>query len=75
MNNVLTVLRMNAELLANDASPEEIPEIAAEIVSASGRISEVVQRLRHVADLKSVDYLGDTKMLDLSTVKSKLKPA
>jgi PAS domain S-box-containing protein len=75
MNNVLTVLRMNAELLANDASPEEIPEIAAEIVSASGRIAEVVQRLRHVADLKSVDYLGDTKMLDLSTVKSKLKPA
>jgi PAS domain S-box-containing protein len=75
MNNVLTVLRMNAELLANDASPEEIPEIAAEVVSASSRIAEVVQRLRHVADLKSIDYLGDTKMLDLSTDTSKLKPA
>lgn len=66
MNNVLTVLTMNAELLAHDASPEEIPEIAAEILSASNRITAVVQRLRNVADLKSVDYLGDKKMLDLS---------
>src|SRR5437764_642649 len=35
MNNVLTVLMMNAELLAHDASPDEIPEIAAEILGAS----------------------------------------
>ena len=67
MNNVLTALTMNAELLAHDASPEEIPEIAVEILSASNRIAAIVQRLRHVADLKSVDYLGDKKMLDLSS--------
>jgi C4-dicarboxylate-specific signal transduction histidine kinase len=67
MNNVLTALTMNAELLAHDASPQEIPEIAAEILSASNRIAAIVQRLRHVADLKSVDYLGDKKMLDLSS--------
>lgn len=67
MNNVLTVLVMNAELLAHDAAPEEIPGIASEILSAAGRIAATVQRLRNVADLKSVDYLGDKKMLDLST--------
>lgn len=67
MNNVLTVLVMNAELLAHEAAPAEIPGIAAEILSATGRIAATVQRLRNVADLKSVDYLGEKKMLDLST--------
>jgi signal transduction histidine kinase len=66
MNNVLTVLVMNAELLAQDATPEEIPGIAAEILSASNRIAATIQRLQNVADLKSVDYLGEKKMLDLS---------
>jgi PAS domain S-box-containing protein len=72
MNNVLTVLVMNAELLAHDATPEEMPGIASEILSASGRIAATVQRLRNVADLKSVDYLGEKKMLDLSTRPRKL---
>lgn len=67
MNNVLTVLAMNAELLATDASPDEIPAVAAEILVASNRIAETVKRLRHVADLKSVAYIGDKKMLDLSS--------
>ncbi|MDQ6690989.1 MAG: PAS domain S-box protein [Gemmatimonadota bacterium] len=71
MNNVLTALTMNAELLANDATAEEIPDVAAEILSASSRIAAIVQRLRQVTDLKSVDYLGDKKMLDLSTTSSK----
>jgi PAS domain S-box-containing protein len=66
MNNALTALTMNAELLAHGATPEEIPELAAEILSASNRIAAIVQQLRNVADLKSVDYMGDTKMLDLS---------
>jgi signal transduction histidine kinase len=67
MNNVLTVLAMNAELLASDASPEGNPGVAAEILVASKRIAETVMRLRHVADLKSVAYMGDKRMLDLSS--------
>jgi PAS domain S-box-containing protein len=67
INNVLTALTMNAELLAHDASPEEIPALAEEVLSASNRIAAIVKRLRNVADLKSVDYLGDKKMLDLSS--------
>ena len=67
MNNVLTVLTMNAELLAHDATPEEIPEIAAEILDASNRIAGVVQRLRNVSNPQSIKYIGEEKMLDLST--------
>lgn len=66
MNNVLTVLMMNAELLATDARPEEIPEISAQIHSAASRIAATVQRLRDLSDAGSVDYMGE-KMLDLSS--------
>ena len=70
MNNILTVLVMNAELLAQDATPEEVPELAAEILSATKRIAATIQRLKDVASLKSVEYLGESKMLDLSTTTS-----
>jgi PAS domain S-box-containing protein len=66
MNNVLTVLSMNAELLATDADPAEIPELANEILEASKRIAATVQRLRNVIDTPSIAYLGEKKMLDLS---------
>jgi PAS domain S-box-containing protein len=66
MNNVLTVLTMNAELLAGDALPAEIPELATEVLEASRRIAATVQRLRNVIDTPSIDYLGENKMLDLS---------
>jgi PAS domain S-box-containing protein len=75
MNNVLTALTMNAELLATDASPEEIPELAAEVLAAANRIASIVQRLRRVSDLKSVEYLGDKKMLDLSSDPHKAQKA
>lgn len=67
MNNILTVLTMNAELLTQGATPEEVPELAAEILSATRRIDATIQRLKDVASLKSVDYLGETRMLDLSS--------
>jgi len=71
MNNVLTVLVMNAELLAQNATAEEVPGIASEILSASNRIAAIVHRLRDASGLKSVDYLGDNKMLDLSASTTK----
>jgi len=66
MNNVLTVLMMNSELLAEGASPEEMPEIASEILSASNKIAATVQRLRRLGVPDSVAYLGEIKMIDLS---------
>lgn len=75
MNNMLTVLTMNAELLAHDATPEEVPELAAEVLSAANRISSTVQRLRNVIDQPPVEYLGEKKMLDLSgkTAKKRVR--
>ena len=67
LNTVLTVLVMNAELLANDATAEEMPEIAAEILSASQRIAATIQRLRNITEPKTVEYMGEKTMLDLST--------
>jgi PAS domain S-box-containing protein len=66
MNNVLTVLLMNAELLAGDATSSEIPEIAADILAASNRIAATIDRLRSATSATSVEYVGDRKMLDLS---------
>jgi PAS domain S-box-containing protein len=71
MNNMLTVLMMNAELLAHDADPAEVPELATEILSAANRISSTVQRLRNVIDQPPVEYLGEKKMLDLSGKQAK----
>jgi len=70
MNNVLTVLTMNAELLVEGATPEEIPGIASEILDASNRIAAIVKRLRNVSNPQSIDYLGEKKMLDLSAPAS-----
>lgn len=66
LNNALTVLTMNAELLGSNLTPAEIPEIAAEIVSASNRIAGTIQRLGEASATTSVPYLGNRRMLDLS---------
>jgi len=66
MNNALTVLMLNAELLREDLSPNELPEISHEILAASASIAGIVQRLRRLGDPATVDYLGDAKMLDLT---------
>ncbi|HYU51833.1 MAG TPA: PAS domain S-box protein [Gemmatimonadaceae bacterium] len=66
MNNALTALMMNAELLSTDASPEEVPEITSAILSASQKIAATVQRLQQLGEPESVEYLGEKKMVDLS---------
>lgn len=66
MNNALTALMMNAELLATDASAEETPEIVSAILSASQKIAATVQRLQQLGEPESIDYMGERKMLDLS---------
>lgn len=67
MNNALTVLMLNAELLGHDVKLDELPDISREILSASASIAAIVQRLRQLGDLSTVDYLGASRMLDLSS--------
>lgn len=68
MNNALTILSMNAELLAHGARPEEVKDLAGEVLSAAKRIAATVAGLRQLADPKTVDYVGQKKMLDLSSL-------
>src|SRR2546430_7502770 len=53
-----TLFRSNAELLAHNAVPDEIPEIAGQILAASNRIALTLQRLRQIDEPRSIDYLG-----------------
>ncbi len=68
LNNVLTILMMNAELLAGDARPEEVKHLAGEVLTSAKRIGTTVAGLRQLADPKTVDYVGEKKMLDLSSL-------
>jgi len=68
LNNVLTILMMNAELLAGDARPEEVKHLANEVLSSAKRIGTTVAGLRQLSDPKTVDYVGEKKMLDLSSL-------
>lgn len=64
VNNPLTALLVNVEFLeAGDA--DQATEIA-EIQAAALRIAGVVKRLASVANARSVAYLGESRMLDLS---------
>ncbi len=68
LNNVLTILMMNAELLAGDARPDEVKHLASEVLTSAKRIGTTVAGLRQLADPKTVDYVGEKKMLDLSSL-------
>lgn len=68
LNNALTILMMNAELLAGDARPEEVKHLAGEVLSSAKRIGTTVAGLRQLGDPKTVDYVGEKKMLDLSSL-------
>ncbi|MDQ3673139.1 MAG: PAS domain S-box protein, partial [Gemmatimonadota bacterium] len=69
MNNALTILMMNAELLAaGEAKGEEVRSLAAEVMVAAKRIEAIVEGLSRLGDPKSIDYVGEKKMLDLSSL-------
>ena len=69
MNNALTILMMNAELLAGgEAGSEEVRHLASEVLAAAKRIEATVEGLGRLADPKSIDYVGEKKMLDLSSL-------
>jgi NO-binding membrane sensor protein with MHYT domain len=66
INNPLTTLMMNTELL-EEAEPGEAAESIAQIRIAANRIAGVVQRLANVHTPRSVKYIGESRMLDLSS--------
>jgi len=64
VNNPLTALLMNAEFL-EEGDKDQAAEIA-EIQAAALRIAGVVKRMTTVARARSVTYVGESRMLDLS---------
>jgi signal transduction histidine kinase len=64
VNNPLTSLLMNAEFL-EEGDKDQAAEIA-EIQAAALRIAAVVKRMATVANARSVAYVGESRMLDLS---------
>ena len=69
MNNALTILMMNAELLAGgDSPPGEVHDLAAEVLAAAKRIEATVEGLARLAEPKTIEYVGEKKMLDLSSL-------
>jgi NO-binding membrane sensor protein with MHYT domain len=65
VNNPLTALLMNVEYL-EETGPDQAPESIAAIQAAARRIAGVVSRLTTAANPRSVGYLGESRMLDLS---------
>jgi NO-binding membrane sensor protein with MHYT domain len=64
VNNPLAALLMNVEFLETENDGHS-PEIA-EIQTAALRIAGVVKRLTTTANPRSVEYVGESRMLDLS---------
>jgi NO-binding membrane sensor protein with MHYT domain len=66
INNPLTSLIIHAELLEEIDSDQALDSIA-EIRRAARRIALVVRRLGRVGAPRSVSYIGESRMLDLSS--------
>ena len=67
INNPLMALLTSAQLLAEDsAAPAAYRDQAASILEQTRRIAGVVKRLRELKQPRSVEYIGNARMIDLS---------
>ncbi len=67
INNPLTALLGNIELLTGGLTqPEELPALLGVVAQQATRIAGVVRRLGDLRDPRSVPYVGQRRMLDLS---------
>lgn len=70
INNPLAALLSHAALIeAKMIEPDEMDEALTTIVQQAKRISEVVKKLRELDDPRSVEYLGQSRMIDINPNK------
>jgi len=70
INNPLAAMLSHASLLeAGMVDDSEKDEALATIVQQARRIGEVVKRLRQIEQPRSVEYLGNARMLDIGPTK------
>jgi len=67
INNPLMALLTGAQLLADDAAaPQSYRQQAGSMLEQTRRIAAVVKRLRELKQPRSVEYVGNARMIDLS---------
>lgn len=66
INNPLTSLLANAELVDGDSTPDELRFALGEMTKAARRIGAIVRKLDRLEEPRSVEYIRDVRMIDLS---------
>ncbi len=67
INNPLTALLADAALIeAKMVEPQEMDEMLDTIVQQARRIGDVVKKLRDLNNPRSVEYLGQSRMIDIN---------
>jgi DNA-binding response OmpR family regulator len=70
INNPLAALLSHASLIeAKMVEPHEMDEALATIVQQARRIGDVVKKLRELDNPRSVEYLGQARMIDIDPRK------
>lgn len=70
INNPLAALLSHAALIeAKMVEPHEMDEMLGTIVQQAKRIGDVVTKLRELDDPRSVEYLGQSRMIDINPKK------
>jgi DNA-binding response OmpR family regulator len=70
INNPLAALLVHAQILVTEAATPALKEDLDLVVELTRRIADVVRRLSELKTPRSVQYLGASAMLDLSTSKT-----
>jgi len=68
IGNTLTPLMMNAEMLLEHVTRNEIRDAAHQVFKAARRIAFVLRRMRGVDEAPKVAYVGAERMLDLARI-------
>jgi DNA-binding response OmpR family regulator len=72
INNPLAALLSHASLIDTKmVDGKDLDESLATIVEQARRIAEVVKRLRQLDNPRSVEYLGQARMIDINPAKTK----
>lgn len=75
INNPLAAMLSHASLLESGmVEDSEKAEALATIIQQAKRIGDVVKRLRQIEEPRSVEYLGNARMLDISPEAKQPKP-
>jgi signal transduction histidine kinase len=72
LNQPLTIIISTSELLARrDPTKDDLRPYLHQLIAASERMSDIVQKLEHVTGYRSKPYVGNVKIVDLDVPANK----